>query len=120
MLIDPLPIAASAPNPAYSFAVVRSDGYGSERRDTSTGQILVINHSSDKNGARHYLNMKLGKDAVNPYTGLTSRQTASVSISVTVPAFGFSETDMVNLIKSTLDTLADADFTTTKFLQFQS
>jgi len=120
MLLDPLPIAASAPNPAYSFAIVKTDGYGTERRDSSTGLMLTITHSKGKSGDRHYVKVASTVDAVNPYTGLTQRQTATVSLSVSVPSFGFTETAMVNLIKALTDTLADADFTATKLLQFQS
>lgn len=120
MLLDPLPIAASAPNPAYSFAVIRTDGYGTERRDSATGTELVINHTKAKAGDRHYVKVTSKKDAVNPYSGLTTRQVATVSLAVSVPPYGFSETEMVNLIKALMDTIADADFTTTKLLQFQS
>jgi len=120
MLVDPIPVAASSPNPAYSFAVIRSDGYGTERRDTATGLLLTINHNTGKSGDRHYVKLTSGVDAVNPYTGLTQRQTASVSLSISVPPFGFTETAMVNLIKALLDTVADGDVTTTKLLQFQS
>lgn len=120
MLADPLVVAASAPNPAYSFAAIKIDGYGSERRDTATGLNLIINHEKGKSGDRHYVKISSVKDAVNPYTGLTQKQTATVSLSVTVPPYGFTETDMINLIKSLLDTVADSDFTTTRLLQFQS
>lgn len=120
MLPDPLSVAASAPNPAFDFSVVRSDGYGSERVDAGSGKTLVINHQRGKNGARHYVKLTGVVDATNPYTGLTQSQTANVSLSVSVPPFGFDETAMVNLIKALLDTLNDADFTSTKLLRFQS
>lgn len=120
MLADPLVVAASAPNPAYSFAAIKIDGYGSERRDTGTGLTLIINHEKGKSGDRHYVKVSSTKDAVNPYTGLNQKQSASVSLSVSVPPFGYTETDMVNMIKSLLDTLADSDFTTVRLLQFQS
>jgi len=120
MLIDPIPVAASAPNPAYSWAITKMDSYGTVRRDTSTGNLLTINHSTNKNGDRHYVKLTSSVDAVNPYTSLTQRQTATVSLSIAVPPFGFTETAMVNLIKALLDTIADSDVTTTKLLQFQS
>jgi len=121
MLVDPIPVAASAPNPAYSFAITKMDGYGSERRDTATGLTLTITHQKrGANGDRHYIKLTSSLDAVNPYSGLTQRQVATVSMSITVPSFGFSEASMVNLMKALQDTLADSDVTAVKILQFQS
>jgi len=120
VIVDPLPVAASSPNPAYSFSVIKTDGYGSERRDTTTGLILVINHDRGTKADRHYVNLKLTKDATNPYTGVVSKQTMTASLSVAVPSFGFTETEAVNHIKALMDTIADSDFTTLKLLQFQS
>jgi hypothetical protein len=122
MLVDPIAVAASAPTPALSFAVIRSDGYGSERRHTGVDLYdLIINHSRNaKTGDRQYMQIAYTVDAVSPYTGLTSKQTAKASLSITVPPFGFSEAAMVAVVKALTDTLADADVTTTKLLQFQS
>jgi hypothetical protein len=120
VLVDPLPIAASSPNPAYNFYVIKSDGYGSERRDTTTGLILQIKHDRGTKNDRHYVNLSLTKDATNPYIGVVSKQTITASIAVNVPSFGYTETEAVNHIKALLDTLSDADFSTTKLLQFQS
>lgn len=122
MLVDPITVAAASPTPALNFAVIRSDGYGTERRHTGTDLYdLIINHSRDaKKGDRHYMQIKYTVDAVSPYTGLTSKQTASVSLAIQVPPFGFTEAAMVALVKALTDTLADADVTSTKLLQFQS
>lgn len=120
MLLDPLAVAASAPNPAYSFAVIRSDGYGSERRDVATGTLMTINHEKSQKGDRHYLKFTLSKDAVNPYSGLTTRQTLTGSMTINVPAYGFTESEAVNFIKMMQDVLNDADFTSARWLQFQS
>jgi hypothetical protein len=120
-LADPITVAAAAPTPALNFYVVKQDGYGSERRhDGADKYVLTFNHSSGKGGDRHYMQIKLTIDAESPYTGLTSQQTASVSLSVTVPPYGFDSTAMVALIKALTDTLADADVTSAKFLNFQS
>lgn len=122
MLIDPITVAASAPTPQLLWAVVKSDGYGSERvHDGSDLYRLIINHSKNaKTGDRHYMQVALTVDAVSPYTGLTSKQVASASISISVPPFGFSEAAMVALVKALTDTLADSEVTTTKLLRFQS
>jgi len=122
MLVDPIAVAASAPTPALNFYVIRNDGYGTERRHNGADLYdLIINHSKNsKTGDRHYMQIALTVDAVSPYTGLTSKQTAKASISISVPPFGFSEAAMVALVKALTDTLADADVTSTKLLQFQS
>jgi len=121
MLVDPITVAAAAPTPALNLYVVKSDNYGSERRHDGTDKyVLTFNHSTGKGGDRHYMQMKLTVDAVSPYTGLTSQQTATASLSVSVPPFGFTSTAMVALVKALTDTLADADVTTAKFLNFQS
>lgn len=122
MLVDPIAVPVAAPTPALNFYVISSDGMGSVRKHDGTDKYyLTINHSMSKTaGDRHYMQIKLTKDAVSPYTGLTSQQTATASIAVSSPAFGFSITDMVALLKALTDTLADADVTPTKFLNFQS
>lgn len=121
MLADPITIAADSPNPAVNFAVTRSDGYGSERVDTAGGGYSsIINHSVTKNGDRHYLQVLQKKDATDPYTNLTKSVQASASIAIQRPSTGFSDTDMINLVKLLTDTLADADVTVAKLLQFQS
>lgn len=121
MLPDPITVAASAPTPALNFYVIKSDGYGSERKHDGTDKYyLTVNHGTGKSGDRHYMQIRLTKDAVSPYTGLTSQQTASASLAISVPPFGFTVADMIALVKALTDTLADADVTTTKLLNFQS
>lgn len=122
MLVDPIAVPAAAPTPALNFYVIRTDGYGSERKHNGTDLYdLIINHSKNaKTGDRHYMQIACTVDAVSPYTGLTSKQTAKASLSISVPPFGFTEAAMVALVKALTDTLADADVTTTKLLQFQS
>jgi hypothetical protein len=120
MLPDPITVAAAAPTPALSFAIIQADGLGTERRDAGGVYTLTINHQIGKGADRHYMKISQVADAVNPYTGTTSKQTATVSLSISVPKFGFDATAMVALVKALTDTLADADVTTAKLLQFQS
>lgn len=120
-LIDPIAVAASAPTPALTFSVIKRDGYGAERRDIANGYGLTFNHSeSPTNGNRHYMKVTQVKDAVNPYTGGTSKQTATVSISASFPAFGWDATAKAALVKALTDTLADSDVTIAKFVAFES
>jgi len=123
MLIDPITVAASAPTPALSFAVVSYDGtgMGSIRKDVTNSYGLTIKHQQSPNtGERHYMQLTQTISAVNPLTGGTSLQTASASLSVSIPAFGWTASTKDALVKALTDTLADADVTITKFNQFQS
>jgi len=121
MLVDPIAVAAAAPTPALNFYIIKSDGFGSIRRHDGTDRYdLINNHGQGKTGDRHYMQIKLTVDAVSPYTGLTSKQTMSASLSISVPPFGFTAAAQVALVKALTDTLADADVTSTKLLNFQS
>jgi hypothetical protein len=121
MLIDPIAVAASAPTPALTFKVVRSDGYGSERWDIPNGYQLTFNHTTSLTGGeRHYMKVSQTINATSPYTGDVSKQTANVSISASFPAFGWDASTKAALVKALTDTLADADVTVANFIAFQS
>lgn len=120
MLPDPVTIAASAPTPEMIFRVIKSDGYGSERVTDDGIYRTVINHQSTKAGERHYVRLSETKDATNPYTGGTSKQEASVSLAIAIPAFGWTLAQKVALVKALTDFIADAEVTSTKIIQFQS
>jgi hypothetical protein len=121
MLADPFTIAANAPTPSLVMAITRSDGYGSERVDTGgNGYSAKFSHTPGKNGDRHYVQIVRTKDATNPYTGLTQKQTASVSVSVSGAAFGFTTAEMVDLWEAIVDTINDSEVTMTRILQNQS
>lgn len=122
MLPDPVSIAASAPTAALVFRVIKSDGYGSERRDDA-GLFAAIASHEPANGSRverHFLKINEVRNAVSPITGGTSKQTASVSIQVIVPPFGWTQTDKIALVKVLTDYLADAEVTVANFLLSQS
>lgn len=120
MLVDPITIAASAPNPELKLAIVNQDSYGTERRDTNDGgYTLKINHGKLKDGERHYMQLLLGKDVTDPYTLAVRRKEASASVSLSIP-IGFTSTEAINLVKALTETLADAEVTTTKWVQWQS
>lgn len=120
MLVDPITVAAVAPNPALSLAIVNQDSFGSERRDTNDGGYsTIINHAKIKDGERHYFQLILEKDVTDPYTSLVRRKKASASVSLTMPV-GFTATEMVNLYALLVGTIADTDVTATKLLQWQS
>lgn len=121
MLIDPITVAAAAPTPALTFAVVSWNGEGSERKDVTNGYGLRFAHSSNsKKGERHYMQITQTLTAVDPITGGNSIQTATVSISASFPAFGWTAAAKDALVKALLDTLNDGDVTITKFNSFQS
>lgn len=121
MLVDPVTIAAAAPTPELKFSVIRADNYGSERLDTNNGGYsIVTNHTTSKNGAKHYLRLSQTLDAVNPYSGVTQRLQANVSMSISRPSFGFDDATMVALIEALIDYLGDSEVTPARILQFQS
>jgi hypothetical protein len=127
MLADPITVAANATvgleHPELKLAVVRSDGFGSERRDTNAGGYsTIINHSVTKKGdERHYLQLLQTKDATSPYNpALVQKQIASVALVINRPSFGFTDAEMVKLVSAYLDTLNDSEVTPAKLLQFQS
>jgi hypothetical protein len=121
MLVDPITVAAASPTPALTFKTVRSDGYGSERWDTTNGYQLTFNHAtSPSTGERHYMKVSQTLNATSPYTGAVSKQTATVSISASFPAFGWDASTKAALVKALTDTLADSDVTIANFIAFQS
>jgi len=121
MLPDPVTIAASSPTPSLVFAIVRSDGYGSERVDTgANGYTVIINHTKGKTGNRHYVKITQTKNATDPYSGLTKSVSCSCSFSIARPPFGFSDADVIALAKALSDFRDDSEVTTAKLITFQS
>lgn len=119
MLVDPITVAASSPNPELVLAIVNQDGFATERRDLNGGgYTLKINHGKLKDGERHYVQLTLGKDVTDPYTAVVRRKEASASLSVSVP-LGFTSAEAIALVKALLDTIADSEVTTTKLMQWQ-
>jgi hypothetical protein len=121
MLADPVAVAANGSTPALSLGMVRNDGYGSERVDLGgNGYTVITNHTKSKNGNRHYVQMTLSVDAVDPYSGLTKKQVASCSLSISRPPFGFNDNAMIALARALTDYRDDDQVTTARLLQFQS
>lgn len=121
MLVDPVTVAAAAPIPQLVLAVVKSDGYGSERVDTGgNGFSTIISHTPGKNGNRHYVKLTWTKDATNPYSGLVQKQSVSVSLSIARPSFGFSDVDCVDIVEALRDFIFDTEVTPARLIQMQS
>lgn len=122
MLPDPVTIAAAAPTPSLVLAIIRSDQYGSERVDTGgNGYTVITNHTRPKGGGdRHYVQIVQTLNAVDPYSGLTKKKTASCSLTIVRPDFGFTDAQMIALCKALTDYRDDSEVTTAKLLQFQS
>lgn len=122
MLADPVTVIAASPTPQLVLAVVKSDGYGSERVDTgANGYTVITNHQRTKGGGdRHYIQMTKTVNAVDPYSGLTKKQVASVSFTINRPSFGFTDADIVALSKALTDYRDDSEVTTARLIQFQS
>jgi hypothetical protein len=120
-LTSPIGVAAASPTPALTLSRVKADGIGAEYWDVPNGYQLVFNHStSPQTGERHYMKMSQTLNATSPYTGLVSKQTATVSISASFPAFGWDASTKAALVKALMDTLADSDVTVARFVAFES
>jgi hypothetical protein len=125
MLPDPIAVDASSPTPALSFAVVQADGFGSVRADVVNNFALTFSHSSPLDsgtkGERHYMKVSQTKISADPYvTGRSSKLTASVSLSVSIPPSGWTLAEKVALLKALTDTLADSQVTPTGFMSYGS
>jgi hypothetical protein len=122
MLPDPVTVTAASPTPELNFTIVKQDGYGSERVDTGgNGYAVITNHSRPKGGGdKHYVQMTQTLNATDPYTGLVKKQTASVSLTIVRPAFGFTDAALVALCKALTDYRDDSQVTTARLIQFQS
>ncbi len=122
MLADPVTVAAAAPTPALVLAIVKSDGMGSERVDTGgNGYSVITNHTRQKGGGdKHYVQIVQTLNATDPYSGAVRKMSASVSITINRPAFGFTDAAMVALAKALTDYRDDSEVTTARLLQFQS
>jgi hypothetical protein len=117
MLTDPISVAAAAPTPALSFTRVSWQGQTAVWKDGVNAYQLDMNHSMPVNGAeKHYLRITQYLTATNPITGGQSYQQASVSLSMSVPAFGWTAATKAALIKALTDTLNDAEFTVARFV----
>lgn len=117
---DPLLIVAAAPTPALSLAVTdRSKPFQADRRDPGGEFAAVISHTQAKNGSkRHYIKVTDTKIATSPTTGQDSVQTASVSVSIAVPPFGFTDTQVTALYELIDDVVRAA--TLAKILNMES
>lgn len=123
-LADPLNVATIGSYTTPAFGVISRDGVGSVRVDPTSGTILKITHSdpsvASQKPSRHYVQLTESKDVADPYTGLTKRLTASVSISVSIPALGWTAAQQSGLLDLLTGTLADSEFTSAKLIAYQS
>jgi hypothetical protein len=122
MLVDPVTVAAASPTPELKFSISSVTSGGTERIDTNGGgYTLITQHAKPKRGgSRHYVQILRTRDAVDPYSGLTRRVTASASFTINRPTFGFSDADLVALAKALSDYRDDGEVTTARLLQFQA
>jgi hypothetical protein len=121
MLADPVTIAAATPTPELKFSIVSIAGTGTERVDTNGGgYTLITQHTKSAKGHRHYLQLLQTVDAVDPYSGLTKKQVASVSLTINRPLFGFTDASLIALAKAITDYRDDSEVTTARLLQGQS
>jgi hypothetical protein len=100
--------------------VIKSDGYGSERRDDEGAFSVITNHEKGPSADRHYVKVTEVKDATDPISGTTRKQTASCSIAISIPKFGWTAAQAAALVAVLTDYLADSEVTVPAILNFQS
>jgi hypothetical protein len=121
MLADPVDVVAASPTPALSFAIVKQDGYGSERRDSVNGYSVITNHQTLKGGGdKHYLQVLQTVVAPDPITGVNKKYVASCSLTIVRPITGFTDAALVALCKLLTDYRDDSQVTTARLIGFQS
>lgn len=122
-LPDPIAIAASAPTPAVNFYTAgptpKLDGMF-RVSDVGPYGAMITHNRSKTAGERHYVKITETKDAVNPYTGGTAKQSAFAALTISIPPFGWTQAEKVALVKLLTDFLADAEVTVAKILMDQS
>lgn len=121
MLVDPVTVVAAAPTPELKFSIISVNGTGTERVDTNGGgYTLLTQHTKTSKSTRHYLQIQQTVNAVDPYSGLTKKQVASVSMTISRPLFGFTDAQMIALAKALTDYRDDSEVTTARLLQMQA
>jgi len=120
MLADPISIAANAPTPALVLKVSEWKGKGSIRQDAAGVFSTQISHETVKTGKRHYLKVSETRSAIDPITGTTKMQVASASLSLSVPSFGWTAAQAVDLVELLIDIINDAEFTISNFVLEQA
>lgn len=120
MLVDPITVAASSPTPGLNFSVVDVSPFASQRFDAVNVYGLKFSHKrpTTKSPETHYMQITQTLSVTDPITGAISPQTASASISVSVPPNGWTSATKVALLKALTDTLADSDVTPTNFINY--
>lgn len=120
MLVDPITVAANAPNPELKLGITEMNGSSTVRRDMNDGGYRTsINHTQTKAGSRHYLQMQKEVMANDPVSGIPRPYTASVSLTINRPLAGFTIAQMDNLVTAFKDTLNDSEVTAVRLLQGQ-
>jgi len=121
MLVDPVTIAANSPTPALTFPIVKNQDYGTVRLDAVNGFSVTTNHTYLKGGGeKHYVQLQQSKIATDPYSDASTKQTASVSITIVGPKYGFTSAQLVDVVEALLDYINDSEVTPARLVAFQS
>lgn len=121
MLADPVTIAANSPTPSLVLPIVKNQDYGTVRLDETNGFTVTTNHTYLKGGgAKHYVQMTQAKIATDPYSDASTKQVASVSITIVSPKYGYTAANMVDLVEALLDYINDSEVTPARLVAFQS
>lgn len=122
MFTDPIAVSAIGSLPALSLTRVQQDGFGSVWVDIPNAYAFTVTHSSPTDlskGERHYLKIANTRDVTLP-NGNVVKQTAYASIVLSVPQYGWTQTEKQNLLSLILDLPIETEVTIAKIVGFES
>jgi hypothetical protein len=122
MFTDPIAVNAIGSLPALTLTRVQQDGFGSVWVDIPNGFSFQVTHSSPTDlskGERHYLKVSMTRDVTLP-NGNVQKLTAYGSLVLSVPQYGWTQTEKQNLLSLLLDLPVETEVTIAKVVGFES
>jgi len=121
MLVDPVTIAANSPTPSLVLPIVKNQDYGTVRLDAVNGFTVTTKHDYLKGGGeKHYIQMVQSKIAADPYSDASTKQIASVSMTIVGPKYGYTSAQLVDVVEALMDYINDSEVTPARLVAFQS
>jgi len=110
---NPIALPSHGTQPALTLTRVSTGPNSSQFLDLANGTSLTIEHSKPSDlgvkSERHYLRYSQAKDVTLP-SGAVVKQTASVSVAVSIPPHGWTTAEKQDLYYSAVVLMSDADF----------
>jgi hypothetical protein len=120
---DPIAIAAASPTPALTMSRVSTGNFKSTYFDLANGYTFNVEHSDPTNHGkkqeRHYARLQETKSVTLP-SGSVVLQAASVSISMSVPPYGWTTAQKVALFLALFGSILDSDVSVAKLIGYET